>query len=375
MIDEQQVEELRARMARVVIRDDPAWMAEEARPLLASIDETLQQAGDLAFPLPSDLVVALQRVLSTAMDRLENGVEEARRNPRVANIFAAFALRTYLLALVSRVGLPAGFWRTLTGLCLSLLHEGNAAIRGELAWLLALAAADPRFMDARELLWALRWVQSNDPVIVLHRPDAAEEDGFVMSLQLDEPPEPKAWFFKRADSPEPSLSFSLEELAKRAEEEIRQLDGIDWTMRRRVEGGVTADGRVALPAASGLAQAGAAPVLNGRDPARLDAAAEALIAGADPEPLAEYARHLGLAFQVADDILDVTGDPEQTGKRTGKDARLGKATFVSLLGLEGARDKASAIVSKAEAALNVYPDSEAAGNLRQLARFVIHRQT
>ena len=246
MIDEQQVEELRARMARVVIRDDPAWMAEEARPLLASIDETLQQAGDLAFPLPSDLVVALQRVLSTAMDRLENGVEEARRNPRVANIFAAFALRTYLLALVSRVGLPAGFWRTLTGLCLSLLHEGNAAIRGELAWLLALAAADPRFMDARELLWALRWVQSNDPVIVLHRPDAAEEDGFVMSLQLDEPPEPKAWFFKRADSPEPSLSFSLEELAKRAEEEIRQLDGIDWTMRRRVEGGVTADGRVAL---------------------------------------------------------------------------------------------------------------------------------
>ena len=39
MIDEQQVEELRARMARVVIRDDPAWMAEEARPLLASIDE------------------------------------------------------------------------------------------------------------------------------------------------------------------------------------------------------------------------------------------------------------------------------------------------------------------------------------------------
>lgn len=40
MIDEQQIEELRARMARVVIRHDPAWVAEEARPLLASIDET-----------------------------------------------------------------------------------------------------------------------------------------------------------------------------------------------------------------------------------------------------------------------------------------------------------------------------------------------
>ena len=108
---------------------------------------------------------------------------------------------------------------------------------------------------------------------------------------------------------------------------------------------------------------------------RFAATAGAVIAGADPEPLDDYARHLGLAFQVADDILDVTGDPEQTGKRTGKDARLNKATFVSLLGLEGARDKAAALAGKAEAALNVYPDGEAVGNLRQLARFVIHRQT
>ena len=124
-----------------------------------------------------------------------------------------------------------------------------------------------------------------------------------------------------------------------------------------------------LPAVKALQQAKTGALI------QFAATSGALIAGADPEPLAEYARHLGLAFQVADDILDVTGDPEQTGKRTGKDARLGKATFVSLLGLQGARDKASAIVSKAEAALNVYPDSEAAGNLRQLARFVIHRQT
>ncbi|KGJ17173.1 polyprenyl synthetase family protein [Paracoccus sanguinis] len=108
------------------------------------------------------------------------------------------------------------------------------------------------------------------------------------------------------------------------------------------------------------------------------ATAGAVMAGADPAPLSEYAKGLGLAFQIADDILDVTGDPEQTGKRTGKDARLGKATFVSLLGLDEARDKAAAIVARAEAALNdeaegVNPD--AAGNLRQLARFVIHRQT
>lgn len=246
MIDEQQIEELRARMARVVIRHDPAWVAEEARPLLASIDETLQKAGDLAFPLPSGLVVALQRFFSTAMDRLENGADEARRNPLVANIFFAFALRIYLLAMVTRIDLPAGFWRTLTGFCLSRLQGEDKGIKGELAWLLALAAADPRFMDARELLWALRWVQSTDPVIELHRPGVEKNDGFVMSLVLDEPPEPKEWFFKRANGPEPSCFFSLEELAKRAEEEIRQLDGVDWTMRRRVEGGVTADGRVAL---------------------------------------------------------------------------------------------------------------------------------
>lgn len=108
---------------------------------------------------------------------------------------------------------------------------------------------------------------------------------------------------------------------------------------------------------------------------RFAATAGAVIAGAETQPLDDYARHLGLAFQIADDILDVTGDPEQTGKRTGKDARMNKATFVSLLGLDAAQDKAAAIVGKAVDALNAYPDNEPAGNLRQLARFIIHRQT
>ena len=108
---------------------------------------------------------------------------------------------------------------------------------------------------------------------------------------------------------------------------------------------------------------------------RFAATAGAVIAAADPAPLEDYARHLGLAFQIADDILDVTGDPAQTGKRTGKDARRGKATFVSLLGLDTARDKAAAIVGKAVDALNAYPGGEPVENLRQLARFIIHRQT
>src|SRR5690606_15732349 len=108
---------------------------------------------------------------------------------------------------------------------------------------------------------------------------------------------------------------------------------------------------------------------------RFAATAGAVLAGADPAPLEEYATNLGLAFQIADDILDVTGSAEQTGKRTGKDQAAGKATFVSLLGLGEARARAAAMVARAEAALDPFGDHEAAGNLRALARFVIHRQT
>lgn len=103
------------------------------------------------------------------------------------------------------------------------------------------------------------------------------------------------------------------------------------------------------------------------------AAAGAIIAGADPGAMRDYARALGLAFQIADDILDVTGDEAATGKRVGKDAGAGKATFVSLLGLEGARTRASELVDEAIAALA--PFGERAETLRQLARFVIDRDT
>ncbi|MFV0409720.1 MAG: polyprenyl synthetase family protein [Paracoccus sp. (in: a-proteobacteria)] len=99
----------------------------------------------------------------------------------------------------------------------------------------------------------------------------------------------------------------------------------------------------------------------------------ALIAGADTEGLRVYAAKLGLAFQIHDDILDVTGDEETTGKRVGKDAHAGKATFVSLLGLDGARAREAELIEKATAALAAY--GEEAGNLRDLARFAIDRQS
>lgn len=103
------------------------------------------------------------------------------------------------------------------------------------------------------------------------------------------------------------------------------------------------------------------------------AEAGALIAGADPGRLRAYAQALGLAFQIADDILDVEGCEAATGKRVGKDAEAGKATFVSLLGLEGARARARDLVQQAENALSPY--GAAASALIEAARFVISRQS
>ena len=104
---------------------------------------------------------------------------------------------------------------------------------------------------------------------------------------------------------------------------------------------------------------------------RWSAEAGALLAGADPAPLTRYATALGLAFQIADDILDETGDEAKAGKRLHKDAEAGKATFVSLLGLEEAKARARELVAEAVNALALYDDR--ADRLRDAARFVIAR--
>lgn len=105
---------------------------------------------------------------------------------------------------------------------------------------------------------------------------------------------------------------------------------------------------------------------------RFSAEAGAILAGADPAPLRRYATALGLAFQIWDDVLDVTGDAAVTGKAVGKDAAAGKATFVSLLGLEPAKARAKTLIDEAEAALSGY--GPAAQNLIDCARFVIARE-
>ncbi|TMJ59242.1 MAG: polyprenyl synthetase family protein [Alphaproteobacteria bacterium] len=86
-----------------------------------------------------------------------------------------------------------------------------------------------------------------------------------------------------------------------------------------------------------------------------------------------YAHDLGLAFQIADDLLDIEGSSAETGKPVGADAAAGKATFVSILGVERARAQAELLIKQAVAHLDLY--EERAELLRQVARFVVNRRS
>ncbi len=104
--------------------------------------------------------------------------------------------------------------------------------------------------------------------------------------------------------------------------------------------------------------------------------AGAILARAPAEPrtaLRGYAHDLGLAFQIADDLLDVEGSSAETGKPVGADAAAGKATFVSILGVERARAQAELLVRQAAAHLDLF--GRRAELLREAARYVISRRT
>ena len=107
---------------------------------------------------------------------------------------------------------------------------------------------------------------------------------------------------------------------------------------------------------------------------RFGAGAGAALGGASGDERARletYARDLGLIFQITDDILDVEGDAELVGKAVGKDSGLGKATFVSSLGLAGAKEKAAILAGEAKAQLDGWgPRADA---LRACVDFVLAR--
>ncbi len=90
------------------------------------------------------------------------------------------------------------------------------------------------------------------------------------------------------------------------------------------------------------------------------------------QALDDYGRALGEAFQIADDLLDVEGDAAALGKKTGQDAALGKTTFVTQLGIEGAKQRVRDLLARADSALSIFG---ARGDvLRAAARFVAERK-
>ena len=102
--------------------------------------------------------------------------------------------------------------------------------------------------------------------------------------------------------------------------------------------------------------------------------AAAIMGKASPDSrtgLRGYAHDLGLAFQIADDLLDVEGNEDATGKRVGKDEAAGKETFVSLLGVERARQQAGMLVE--QAIEHLHGHGEEAELLRDIARFAVTR--
>jgi farnesyl diphosphate synthase len=93
---------------------------------------------------------------------------------------------------------------------------------------------------------------------------------------------------------------------------------------------------------------------------------------AEYEALDDFGRALGEAFQIADDLLDVEGDAAALGKQTGQDAVLGKTTFVTQLGVEGAKRRLRDLLARADSALSMF--AARADVLRAAARFVAERK-
>jgi geranylgeranyl diphosphate synthase type II len=101
-----------------------------------------------------------------------------------------------------------------------------------------------------------------------------------------------------------------------------------------------------------------------------------IVAGASESVMAAlsaYGRSVGLAFQIADDLLDLTGSLEEMGKAVGKDAGAGKQTYPAAVGAEAARRRAEQLAGEADEALK--PFGESAWHMRAIARYVVERRS
>ena len=104
--------------------------------------------------------------------------------------------------------------------------------------------------------------------------------------------------------------------------------------------------------------------------------AGAILGNAQPEEhqaLIDYSRRIGIAFQIADDILDVEGDQSLVGKTLNKDINQGKMTFVSIYGLPKAKQIAQLLITEAEQILSIFGNK--ADTLKQLAHYIINRKS
>jgi geranylgeranyl pyrophosphate synthase len=178
-----------------------------------------------------------------------------------------------------------------------------------------------------------------------------------------------------ATEPQEVAGIAATELAARKVAAIRVI--AEAAGAEGMVGGQAIDLRAASPGAAAL-DADALQDMHARKTGALIRAATlagASMAGASPgecTALAEYASHVGLAFQIVDDILDVEGASSDLGKTAGKDAAAGKPTYPSRYGLERSRQLAAACIDRALAALE---KAGLSGQLPALARWVTDRQS
>jgi farnesyl diphosphate synthase len=154
-----------------------------------------------------------------------------------------------------------------------------------------------------------------------------------------------------AKMPSPTIGLPLVGILAKASGEAGMVGG--QMLDLDAEGRFTSEGRPVVLPLEGIAE-----VQSLKTGAIIVAAVQmgALCGGINKDhpsfhALTRYAEHLGRAFQIADDIIDATGDAKTAGKAVAKDAALGKATFVSALGLEGARERLRSEIESGEQAL------------------------